>query len=48
MMRRLRLTYQKMSRTDAEEEGYKDGIKDAKADAKKAIDKIKLEEKRKN
>jgi len=34
-------------RTDAEEEGYKDGIKDAKADAKKAIDKIKLEEKEK-
>ena len=33
------------ARTDAEEEGYKDGIKDAKADAKKAIDKIKLEEK---
>lgn len=35
------------ARTDAEEEGYKDGIKDAKADAKKAIDKIKLEEKEK-
>ena len=33
------------ARTDAEEKGYKDGIKDAKADAKKEIDSIKLEEK---
>ena len=39
------VTIDEDARTDAEEEGYKDGIKDAKADAKKAIDKIKLEEK---
>jgi hypothetical protein len=39
------ITIDEDKRTDAEEEGYKDGIKDAKADAKKQIDKIKLEEK---
>jgi len=32
-------------RTDAEEEGYKDGLEDGKADAEKAIKKIKLQEK---
>jgi len=39
------VTIDEDARTDAEEEGYKDGIKDAKADAKKEIDDIKLEEK---
>jgi len=39
------VTIDEDARTDAEEEGYKDGIKDVKADAKKAVDKIKLEEK---
>ena len=38
------VTIDEDARTDAEEEGYKDGIKDAKADAKKAIEDIKLEE----
>jgi hypothetical protein len=38
------VTIDEDERTDAEEEGYKDGIKDAKADAKKEIDDIKLEE----
>ena len=41
------VTIDEDKRTDAEEEGYKDGIKDAKADSKKAIDDIKLEEKEK-
>jgi len=39
------VTIDEDARTDAEEKGYKDGIKDAKADAKKEIDSIKLEEK---
>ena len=39
------VTIDEDARTDAEEKGYKDGIKDAKADAKKEIDDIKLEEK---
>ena len=39
------VTIDEDARTDAEEEGYKDGIKDAKADAEKAIKDIKLEEK---
>jgi len=39
------VTIDEDARTDAEEKGYKDGIEDAKADAKKEIDDIKLEEK---
>ena len=41
----VEVTIDEDERTDAEEEGYKDGIKDARADAKKKVDDIKLEEK---